>query len=80
LVISTIHTNTATEAITRMLNMGVKPFMLASALNVVIGQRLLRHVAKPRHEATDEKLDQEIRTAMIHIKAQAPHFQLPEYN
>lgn len=80
LVISTIHTNTASEAITRMLNMGVKPFMLSSALNVVIGQRLLRHVAKPRHEPANDTLDQEIRTAIIHIKAQAPHFQLPEYD
>lgn len=53
--------------------------MLASALNVVIGQRLLRHVAKPKREPADEKLDQEIRTAMIHIKAQAPQFKLPEY-
>lgn len=80
LVISTIHTNSATEAITRMLNMGVKPFMLASALNIVVGQRLLRQVAKPRHEEAKENIDQAIRAAMIHIKAQAPKFKLPEYD
>jgi type II secretory ATPase GspE/PulE/Tfp pilus assembly ATPase PilB-like protein len=54
--------------------------MLASALNVVIGQRLLRHVAKPKHEPAEESLEQEIRTAMVHIKAQAPHFELPEFS
>jgi len=36
LVISTIHTNNAVEALTRLMNMGVKPFMLASALNCII--------------------------------------------
>ena len=79
LVISTIHTNTATEAITRLLNMGVKPFMLASALNVVVWQRLLRHVAKPRYEEVPDDLDQQIKTAMIHIKDQSPMLELPEY-
>jgi type II secretory ATPase GspE/PulE/Tfp pilus assembly ATPase PilB-like protein len=45
LVISTIHTNTAIEAITRLLNMGVKPYMLAPAINLVVWQRLVRTLA-----------------------------------
>lgn len=44
LVVSTIHTNSAAGAIPRFLSMGVKPFLLAPALNAVIGQRLLRRL------------------------------------
>ena len=46
LVISTIHTNSAAGAIPRMLAMGVKPFLLAPALNAVIGQRLIRRLCE----------------------------------
>ncbi|MBD3311055.1 MAG: hypothetical protein GF349_00980 [Candidatus Magasanikbacteria bacterium] len=42
LMLSTIHTNNASGAIPRFLSMGVKPFLLAPALNCVIGQRLVR--------------------------------------
>jgi type II secretory ATPase GspE/PulE/Tfp pilus assembly ATPase PilB-like protein len=44
LVLSTIHTNDAAGAIPRFLSMGVKPFLLAPALNAVIGQRLVRRL------------------------------------
>jgi type IV pilus assembly protein PilB len=44
LMISTIHTNSAAGAIPRFLSMGVKPFLLAPALNAVIGQRLIRRI------------------------------------
>ncbi|MDP3985181.1 MAG: GspE/PulE family protein [bacterium] len=44
LVLSTIHTNNAAGAIPRFLSMGVKPFLLAPALNAVIGQRLVRKI------------------------------------
>ena len=43
-VISTLHTNDAAGAIPRFLSMGVKPYLLAPALNAVIGQRLLRKI------------------------------------
>ncbi len=46
LVVSTIHTNSAAGAIPRFLSMGVKPFLLAPALNAVIGQRLVRRLKK----------------------------------
>lgn len=42
LMLSTIHTNSAAGAIPRFLSMGVKPFLLAPAMNCVIGQRLVR--------------------------------------
>ncbi|MBI2426694.1 MAG: type II/IV secretion system protein [Candidatus Kerfeldbacteria bacterium] len=46
LVVSTLHTNDAAGAIPRFLSMGVKPFLLAPALNAVIGQRLVRRVCE----------------------------------
>jgi len=44
LMLSTIHTNSASGAIPRFLSMGVKPFLLAPAMNAIIGQRLVRRV------------------------------------
>ncbi len=44
LVISTIHTNDAAGAIPRFIALGVKPFLLAPALNAVMGQRLVRKI------------------------------------
>ena len=46
LVVSTIHTNSAAGAIPRFMSMCVKPFLLAPALNAVIGQRLVRRLCK----------------------------------
>lgn len=76
LVISTIHTNTAVEAITRLLNMGVKPFMLASSLNCVIGQRLLRKMAKPRVTKADKLTDTEILESLERIRRFQPWLQI----
>ena len=42
LVLSTLHTNDAAGAITRLRDMGIEPFLLASSLNVVLAQRLVR--------------------------------------
>jgi type II secretory ATPase GspE/PulE/Tfp pilus assembly ATPase PilB-like protein len=44
LVVSTIHTNSASGAVPRFLSMGVKPFLLAPALNAIVGQRLVRRI------------------------------------
>ncbi len=41
-VLSTLHTNSAIEAIPRMLNLGMKSFMLASSLSLIVAQRLVR--------------------------------------
>lgn len=46
LVVSTIHTNSASGVIPRFISMGVKPFLLAPALNAVIGQRLVRRLCQ----------------------------------
>ncbi|MBI5729095.1 MAG: type II/IV secretion system protein [Candidatus Magasanikbacteria bacterium] len=52
LMLSTIHTNSASGAIPRFLSMGVKPFLLAPALNSVIGQRLVRRICEHCQEET----------------------------
>ena len=44
LVLSTLHTNTAPETVTRLLDMGLEPFNVASALNLVLAQRLVRKI------------------------------------
>ena len=49
LVFSTLHTNSAAGILPRLLDMGVEPFLLASTLNIVIGQRLVRRVTE-KHE------------------------------
>ena len=42
LVLTTLHTNTAAAAVTRLVDMGVEPFLLASTIRCIIGQRLVR--------------------------------------
>lgn len=56
LVMSTIHTNSASGAFIRLIDMGVEPFLLSSTVNVVIGQRLVRVLCdcKEPYEATPE--------------------------
>ncbi|MBD3349332.1 MAG: type II secretion system protein GspE [Candidatus Eisenbacteria bacterium] len=44
LVFSTLHTNDATSAIDRLMNMGVEPYLICSSLNLVIAQRLVRRI------------------------------------
>ncbi|MBV6522416.1 MAG: hypothetical protein MNPFHGCM_02564 [Gemmatimonadaceae bacterium] len=46
LVLSTLHTNSAPETVTRLLDMGLEPFNVASALNLVLAQRLVRRICK----------------------------------
>ena len=44
LVFTTLHTNDAPGAVTRLINMGVEPFLISSTLEAVLGQRLLRSI------------------------------------
>ncbi len=48
LVLSTLHTNSAAGAIPRLLDMHCEPFLLTSTLQVIIGQRLIRRLEKPK--------------------------------
>jgi type IV pilus assembly protein PilB len=53
LVMSTLHTNSAAETITRLLNMGVPSFNLATSVNLIIAQRLARRLCKECAEPAD---------------------------
>jgi type IV pilus assembly protein PilB len=46
LVLSTLHTNDAPGAVTRLVDMGVEPFLISSTLMAVLGQRLVRTICK----------------------------------
>jgi type IV pilus assembly protein PilB len=59
LVLSTLHTNDATGAVTRMIDMGVEPFLISSTLMAVLAQRLVRTICKncrTPFEPTEEQL------------------------
>ena len=59
LVLSTLHTNDAPSTITRMIDMGIEPFNVASAVNLIIAQRLVRRICsecKAEHQYADEEL------------------------
>ena len=51
LVLSTLHTNSAPETVTRLMDMGIEPFNVASALNLILAQRLVRRVCSGCAEA-----------------------------
>jgi type IV pilus assembly protein PilB len=60
LVLSTLHTNSAPETVTRLLDMGLEPFNVASALNLILAQRLLRRICsncKEKYDVLPEELD-----------------------
>jgi general secretion pathway protein E len=59
-VLSTIHTNDASSAPNRLIDMGVQPFLIASSLAGILAQRLIQTLCtecKEHHEPTDEELE-----------------------
>ena len=70
LVLSTLHTNSASGALPRMLDMGVENFLLASTVNVIVAQRLVRKVCtncKEEHESPKEVAD-DIKRVLANIE------------
>ncbi len=59
LVFSTLHTNSAAGILPRLLDMGIEPFLLASTLNVVIGQRLVRRITEKRDMYKSSEIETE---------------------
>ena len=57
LVFSTLHTNSAAGVLPRLLDMGIEPFLLASTVNTVIGQRLVRRLADTKETANSTELE-----------------------
>jgi type IV pilus assembly protein PilB len=57
LVFSTLHTNDAPSAITRLIDMGIKPFLVASSIQAVMAQRLIRTLSKSKELAEPHEID-----------------------
>ena len=55
LVLSTLHTNSAAGALPRLFDMGVEPFLIASTINVIIAQRLVRRLCPGKEAGTLSK-------------------------
>jgi type IV pilus assembly protein PilB len=62
LVFTTLHTNDAATCLPRLLDMGIEPFLIASTVRVVVGQRLVRRV---RHETRQSYKPTEAEVALI---------------
>jgi type IV pilus assembly protein PilB len=58
LVLSTLHTNDAPSTVTRLLNMGVEPFLVTASVNLVLAQRLARRICKDCKEQVE--VDKEV--------------------
>ena len=71
LVFSTLHTNSASGVLPRLLDMGIEPFLIASTVNTIICQRLVRRVAKRRDLYQSSPLEtQTIQSTVGHLLPQ----------
>ena len=74
LVFTTLHTNSVLDSISRLMNMWIEPYLLTPALQLIIGQRLVRKICPhcwERVDATKEE-DLEIRTILWEIQQYHP--------
>jgi general secretion pathway protein E len=76
LVLSTLHTNTAVGAVTRLRDMGIEPFLLSSSLIGVVAQRLVR-VLNPDNRQPFKAGDYERRLLNLRAEAEAPMLYRP---
>ncbi len=74
LVLSTLHTNDAPSTINRLMNMGIEPFLVATSVNLVVAQRLIRRICQKCKEPEDVPIQ-----ALLNVgfsEAEAPNIQL----
>lgn len=72
LVFSTLHTNSAAGILPRLLDMGIEPFLIASTINTVIGQRLVRRVAQEHEDyQSDERQTEKIKQVAGYLLPQS---------
>jgi type IV pilus assembly protein PilB len=64
LVLSTIHTNSAAETITRILNMGIQAFLLPASINAIIAQRLIRKLCECKKPISVNDLDEHTKQSL----------------
>ncbi|MFZ1301020.1 MAG: ATPase, T2SS/T4P/T4SS family [Candidatus Microsaccharimonas sp.] len=73
LVFSTLHTNSAAGVLPRLLDMKIEPFLIASTVNTIIGQRLVRRVAKKREAYQSSAIEtQNIIATIGHLLPKTP--------
>lgn len=73
LVFSTLHTNSAAGVLPRLLDMGIEPFLIASTVNTIIGQRLVRRVAPKRDAYQSSPIEtQNIMATVGHLLPKTP--------
>ena len=73
LVFSTLHTNSAAGILPRLIDMGIEPFLIASTVNTIIGQRLVRRVAAKRNTYQSSPLEtQSITETVGHLLPKTP--------
>lgn len=74
LVFSTLHTNSAAGVLPRLLDMGIEPFLIASTVNTIIGQRLIRRVAPRRRNYESSPIEtQNIMATVGHLLPKTKH-------
>jgi type IV pilus assembly protein PilB len=74
LVLSTLHTNDAPSTINRLMNMGIEPFLVATSVNLIVAQRLIRRICQKCKQPDDVPVQ-----ALLNIgftEAEAPNLQL----
>jgi len=73
LVLSTLHTNSAAGVLPRLLDMKIEPFLIASTVNTIIGQRLVRRVAAKRDTYQSNPIEtQNILATVGHLLPKTP--------
>jgi type IV pilus assembly protein PilB len=76
IVLSTLHTNDAVGAVPRLIDMKIEPFLLASSLNVVMAQRLVRRVCP--HCKMDLSVPQDLEKEVIEAVSDLPKEAMPD--
>ncbi|WP_457445555.1 GspE/PulE family protein [Roseateles sp. P5_E4] len=82
LVLATLHTNDAPSAVTRLVDMGVEPFLVGASLRAVMAQRLVRRLCEVCAVATDETPtlgDAELAAAIADARAEDSAADLPRW-
>ena len=77
LVFSTLHTNDAASAATRLIDMGIEPFLVASSVVAVLAQRLVRKVCKDCQQAYQPEDEELIRLGIVPSKTRLAFYRGP---
>lgn len=75
-VFSTLHTNTAISSVTRMKNMGLRPYLISATMNAALSQQLVRRVCA--RCATRRKLSDKVRDELTHYFGQPAPAEVPK--